>query len=106
MCLTSCFNKTKDDGATVQPNSIAVNVVDAKIGQTIKDSFNYEYKKLTNEYIVNGKGTMDIWERINPPEKRYWYTPTLTSKVYTNQVPSFNSIFRFEVLEENVLISP
>lgn len=73
------------------------NVLQANIGDYIYDGLGKRYKKVTNEEAgINGLSKIDVWERDIPQDKSHWYTPSLGSKIFTNNPPSFNSLFRLE----------
>lgn len=72
---------------------IALNVVDAKVGDFIVDLTGKKYRKVTDEIVKsNGFTVADVWERVG--DKRSWYTPTLGSKMDKNSTPLFNSLSR------------
>lgn len=67
----------------------------AQVGDTVLDSEGRRYRKLTNENLTNGVGRVDIWERIDPLVTNRWYTPALSSRIFTNTI-EFNSLYRGE----------
>lgn len=78
---------------SVTGEKIALNVVDAKVGEFIVDITGKKYKKITDEIVKpNGITIADIWERVG--DNRSWYTPTLDSKMDKTKSPMFNSLSR------------
>lgn len=92
---TASPERVKIEGIVVQ------NVLQARIGDFIFDAENKKYQKRTDEKLENGIGRIDVWERVNPLEKTKWYTPSLSSRIFTNEPPSFNSLFRLELEEKD-----
>ena len=100
--FTAC-NKPNSDTNTVQTEHVnngilAKNILVAKVGDYIVDEQSRKYKKITNSDKVNNNGifTTEVWERIEPLDKKHWYVPSLGSLVWTNQPVIFNSLFRME----------
>lgn len=61
----------------------------------VVDSSGQKYRFVSPEIVnANGTTTAELWEKIEPLDTNHWYTPTLASKIYTNQPPLFNSLMR------------
>jgi len=43
---------------------------------------------------ADGTVTVELWEKIEPLDTKRWYTPSLGSKLDTNNPPIFNSLMR------------
>lgn len=62
---------------------------------TVVDTIGYKYRLIQPEKVLsNNILQVELWERIDPLDTNRWYTPTLASKLYTNNPPLFNSISR------------
>lgn len=74
------------------------NILVAKVGDYILDEQGRKYKKVTNSNKTSTDGvfTTEVWERVEPLDKKHWYSPALGSFVWTNQSVIFNSLFRME----------
>jgi hypothetical protein len=101
--LTACDgNKpnTNNNVGIEQPKHglLVSNVLTARVGDFVFDEAGRKYVKITDTGITNEEGIYkaDVWERVDPLDKNRWYTPTLTSFVWTNQPVRFNSLFRME----------
>ena len=101
--LTACDgNKpnTNNNVGIEQPKHglLVSNVLTARVGDFVFDEAGRKYVKITDTGITNEEGIYkaDVWERVDPLDKKRWYTPTLTSFVWTNQPVRFNSLFRME----------
>lgn len=99
--LTACDNKKPNVNAVSEQSKqglLVSNIFSAKVGDFIFDEEGRKYVKITNADEINKNGiyTAEIWERVDPLDKKRWYTPTLNSFVWTNQPVRFNSIFRME----------
>jgi len=44
--------------------------------------------------LPNGEIQVELWEKIAPHDTQRWYTPTLASRLNTNQPPTFNPLLR------------
>lgn len=65
------------------------------VGTTVRDVHSYQYRLVTNEYILpNGYTQVELWERIKPLDTNHWYTPALKPESQTNLTPMFNSLSR------------
>ena len=98
--LLGCNKTPPADGLTVEVSTVSFtvsNVLQAKVGDYIYDGLGKKYKKITNEeLLLSGISKSEIWERVEPLENTKWYMPSLTSKIYTNEPPTFNSLYRME----------
>lgn len=91
----------KKSNTNIQKNSqhgiVVSNVLQAKVGDYVIDGFGKKYRKVTDERTLgSGISNVEVWERYEPLDTNHWYTPTITSKIYTNDPPGFNSLFRME----------
>lgn len=61
----------------------------------VTDVRGQKYRFVSPE-IANADGTktVELWEKIEPRDTNRWYTPTLGSKMDTNNPPIFNSLMR------------
>lgn len=80
----------------VVSNVVVSNVLQAKIGDFIYDGEGRKYQKRTDVVKLDGASLADVWERVDPLVTNKWYTPTLGSTIFTNDPPSFNTLFRME----------
>ena len=100
--VPSSNNNNNNNNGLPNPNPIVnsgkvvSNVLQAKVGDYIFDIAGRKYKKRTDAVISDAWGNADIWERVEPLVTDKWYTPTLGSTIFTNDPPSFNSLFRME----------
>lgn len=101
--LPSCGKKEtpKTDVATTSVKIVDGKVVSdiklAKVGDFIFDGEGRKYKKITDEKTVSDNITQtDIWERVEPLDKKHWYTPTLGSELFAGSPPLFSSLFRLD----------
>jgi len=102
LIFTAC-NKPTDNQPPIQieqpkRETVASNVLTAKVGDFIFDEDGRKYIKITNAGEKNSQGIYreEIWERVEPLDKKHWYAPSLSSVVWTNQPVRFNSLFRME----------
>lgn len=75
---------------------VVSNVLKAKVGDFIYDSAGRKYKKRTDVVKGDDWDRADVWERVDPLVTNRWYTPSLGSTMFTNDPPSFNTLFRME----------
>jgi len=80
-----------DRQVSVQPPSVPV-VQEV----TIKDGFGKvsRYRFVSPKETNSGSVTVELWEKIEPEDKRYWYTPTMRYELDRTSPPSFNSLMR------------
>ncbi len=98
LCIVVGCKKSNTDTYEKTPHGVVVsNVLQAKIGDSVYDGFGKKYRKVTEERVLgSGISNVEVWERYEPLDTNHWYTPTLTSKIYTNDAPGFNSLFRID----------
>lgn len=68
-----------------------------KIGGFIVDYQGHQYKKLTDEKVINaeiGISQTDVWEKVNPEDKTKWYTPSLDSEKEISKNITFVWLYR------------
>jgi hypothetical protein len=99
--LFGCNKPSTNPSDLVAPSittgAVVKNVLQARVGDYIYDGLGKRYKKLTYEVeLPTGISKVEVWEREIPFDTKHWYTPTLTSRIFTNDPPSFNSLFRME----------
>lgn len=102
LVFTACDKPNANNNTSVQveqtKGTVVSNVLAAKIGDFVFDEEGRKYVKITNVGEKNAEGIYksEVWERIDPIDKKRWYTPALNSLVWTNQPVRFNSLFRME----------
>lgn len=87
--MSACSKRAESPQSVPQ----ITNIFGAKINDVVVDVNGRKYRKLTEERLTNGVGTVDIWVRIDPTNSNNWYTPTLSSKILGNTI-EFNSLYR------------
>lgn len=102
LVFTAC-DKPNNNGTVpiveqAKQETVVSNVLVAKVGDFVFDEEGRKYVKITNAGEKNEQGIYraEVWERIEPLDKKRWYTPALGSFVWTNQPIRFNSLFRIE----------
>jgi hypothetical protein len=101
LLFTACDKPNVDNNTVVieQTNEgvLVQSILVAKVGDYILDEQGRKYKKITNSNKINEDVfTTEVWERVDPLDKKRWYAPSLGSFVWTNQPVIFNSLFRME----------
>lgn len=66
------------------------------VAQLVVKDFTGKTYRLISPDVTNANGavTTELWERIDPPDTNHWYTRTLNSRMFTNEIPLFNSLSR------------
>lgn len=104
LIFTACDKPNTNNNGSVpiveQPKqgSVVSNILNARVGDFVFDEEGRKYVKITDSDKTNDQGIYrtEVWERIEPLDKKRWYTPALNSFVWTNQPVRFNSLFRME----------
>lgn len=103
LIFTACDKPNTNNNGSVsveQPKRgvVVTSVLVAQVGDFIFDESGRKYVKITNAGNTNAEGVSisEVWERIDPLDKKRWYVPSLGSFVWTNQPIVFNSLFRIE----------
>lgn len=79
---------------------VVSNVLQAKVGDYIYDVAGCKYKKRTDAVKTEAWEKTAVWERVEPLVTNRWYVPTLSSTMFTNDPPSFTTLFRMEGEDE------
>lgn len=82
--------------APVVTELVVSNILQAKVGDFIYDAEGRKYQKRTDAVKSTDISVAEVWERVEPLVTNRWYTPSLGSVIFTNEPPSFNSLFRME----------